>query len=264
MNPFLLKTFSLFMFLSFLINAPAAGTGGTNGYVGFEEKQGAYLPLDLPFVNEKGERVMLGDVIKGPTILTFVYYNCPNECDFLITGLAEALRPYTKKPGGEPNLVTITIDDRETVADAQRAKEIAIESIQEPYPEEKWHFLTGGPDSIRKAADAAGFRYARAGSEFNHPVGLIVVSPKGEIIRYIIGADILPMDLEISLMEASSGTVSPTVARVIRLCFSYDPKSHLYVFNILQVSATTIFLIIGGFVLYLFLSGRRKQKSGVK
>ncbi len=236
----------------------------TNGNVGFEEKAGAFIPLDIPFVDETGAGVKLGDVVRGPTILSFVYYKCPNACDFLLSGMAGALRPFTDKPGSEPNLVTITIDDRETISDALRSKKIAFESIQKPYPEDKWHFLTGSAQSIREATDAAGFRYARQGDEFDHPIGIIIISPKGKIVRYIIGTEILPMDLAISLMEASSGTVSPTVARVIRFCFSYNPKSHQYVFNILQVSGTTIFAIIGCFALYLAVSGRKKRKAEVK
>ncbi|MGA2141668.1 MAG: SCO family protein [Brevinematales bacterium] len=242
------------LFVFIISGFPDAG-----GIVGFEEKPGGYIPLDLPFVSETGKAVKLGDVVKGPTVLTLVYYRCPNACDNLLIGLAAALRPFALKPETVPNLVTISFDDRETPADSLKQKNIAYEAIEAPYPVEKWHFLTGGSDSIKKITDAAGFRYARAGNEFNHPVGCIILSPDGKIVRYIIGAEILPMDLKVSLMEASSGTVSPTIARVIRFCFSYDPASHAYVFNILRVSATVIFGIIGVFVIYLVLSGRKRR-----
>jgi len=52
-----------------------------------------------------------------------------------------------------------------------------------------------------------------------------VLSPQGKVVRYIMGTDYLPMDISMSLMEASNGTVQPTIARVLRACFSYDPKA---------------------------------------
>ena len=220
------------MFLRFFFVLINTGFPDAGRIVGFEEKPGGYIPLDLPFVSETGRPVKLGDVVKGPTVLTLVYYRCPNACDNLLIDLAAALRPFAAKPGTAPNLVTISFDNRETPADSMKQKTIAFEAIESPYPGDKWHFLTGGSDSIKKVTDAAGFHYARAGNEFNHPVGCIILSPDGKIVRYIIGAEILPMDLTVSLMEASSGTVSPTVARVIRFCFSYDPASVMLMFLI--------------------------------
>jgi protein SCO1 len=67
-----------------------------------------------------------------------------------------------------------------------------------------------------------------------------------------------------SLMQASNGVVAPTIARVLRYCFSYNPKSHQYVFNILRVSATVIFVMIAAFIAYLVISGKKRTKRGIK
>lgn len=98
------------------------GFPDAGGIVGFEEKPGGYIPLDLPFVSETGRPVKLGDVVKGPTVLTLVYYRCPNACDNLLIDLAAALRPFAAKPGTAPNLVTISFDDRETPADSMNRR----------------------------------------------------------------------------------------------------------------------------------------------
>ena len=37
--------------------------------------------------------------------------------------------------------------------------------------------------------------------------------------------------------EASRGTVMPTTARLLRMCFSYDPEGRTYVFNLARVVA---------------------------
>jgi protein SCO1/2 len=159
-------------------------------------------------------------------------------------------------------MVSVSINEAETAGDALNAKRLAIESIEKPFPDEKWHFLRGDSESIRKITDATGYRYVRNGNVFDHPLGLIILSPQGKIVRYIVGPEILPIDLSISLMEASSGVVSPTIARVLRYCFSYDPKSHLFVFNILRVSGSAVFLLAGIFIVYLMVSGNKRRTGG--
>jgi protein SCO1/2 len=156
----------------------------------------------------------------------------------------------------------MSVDEHETPTDAMKAKTIAFEALQKPYPADRWHFLTGSAASIKKATDAVGFRFVKRGDEFDHPLCLIVLSPAGKVTRYIMGTDYLPIDITMSLMEASTGTVRPTIARVFRACFSYEPKSHQYVFNILRVSATVIFSLLGVFVAYLIISGRKRRAKG--
>jgi protein SCO1 len=229
-----------------------------SGKMGMEEHPGATVPLDVPFITEKGVSVRLQDMVKGPTILTLLYYKCPDACSTLLNAIASVLRPFADKPETAPNVVCISIDENETPADATKAKTMAFESVQKSYPAERWHFLTGPAQSIKKVAGAVGFRYVKKGDEFDHPLGIIILSPHGKVVRYIMGTEYLPMDITMSLMEASTGTVQPTIARVLRACFSYDPKSHRFVFNILQVSATVIFTLLGIFIVYLIVSGRKR------
>jgi protein SCO1 len=231
----------------------------SSGIMGMEEHYGAMVPLDLPFVTQTGDTIRLRDVVNGPTILSLLYYKCPDACSILLTSIANVLRPFAEKPETAPNVVTISIDENETPADAMKARTIAFEAIQKPYPADRWHFLTGPAESIKKVTGAVGFRYVKKGDEFDHPLGLIILSPQGKVVRYIMGTDFLPMDITMSLLEASNGTVQPTIARVLRACFSYDPKSHRFVFKILQVSATVIFTLLGIFIAYLVISGMKRK-----
>ena len=231
--------------------------------MGFDEKPGNTVPPDLPFFTETGREILLKDLLKGPVILTIIYYRCENACDLLLTDLSATLRSFADKPETAPQLITVSFNPEETPADAVKAKALAFETIEKPYPADKWRFLTGRAESIKKLTDAVGFRYIVQDGEFTHPLGLIVLSPKGKIMRYIMGTDFLPLDITMSLMEASTGTIQPTLVRVLRFCFAYDPQSHRYVFNLLQVSAVAISITIGIFVLYLVLSGRKRRQKGV-
>ncbi len=229
--------------------------------VGIEQHLGAFVPLDARFTLEDGSPAALRDLIHVPTVLALVYYRCPNACDYLLTGMASVLASVDAVPGRDFQVITLTIDPRETTIDALKAKKVGLESIEEPFPAEDWRFLTGDERNIRAVADAIGFHYVREGGEFDHPLGLVILSPKGKIVRYMTGTDFLPIDLKMSFLEASTGTVGPTIAKVLRYCLSYDPQKHGYVFNTLKVTGIVTLALAAGLVLYLVLSGRRRRAA---
>ncbi|HEX7509919.1 MAG TPA: SCO family protein [Chitinivibrionales bacterium] len=238
-----------------------AASGEAPGIMGFDEKPGAMVALSLPFITETNDTVILEKLLKGPTILSLLYYRCPNACNTLLDAVAVALRSFSDRAAFAPNVITISIDEHETPADALKAKRIAFESIQNFYPPDHWRFLTASAASIKALTDAVGFKFVKNGAEFDHPLGLIILAPNGKVVRYITGTHYLPVDLTMSLMEASKGIVQPTIARVMRACFSYDPKSHRFVFALLRVSATVIFILLGSFILYLVISGHSRTKG---
>jgi len=242
--------------------AHAQGGGASSvTQIGIDEKLGGTVALDATFAGEDGSPVTLRQLIHTPTILALVYYNCPNVCDYLLTGVAGVLKGLPAEPGTDFNVITISIDDRETPADARRAKRIGLECIEKPFPPESWRFLTGTVPNIAAIADSVGLRFVRRDTYFDHPVGIIILSPAGKIVRYMNGADFLPADLKLSLLEASEGRVGPTIARFLRICFSYDPTSHKLVFNMLQVVATVTISVAGAFIVYLVLAGRKRRRQ---
>lgn len=235
---------------------PALGT-----VVGIEQKLGATLPLDTRFVDDDGAAVTLGQLLGKPTILAFVYYTCPNVCDYLITNLAGTLTSVAPDAGTEFNVISISINPAETVADARKAKRIGIETVQAPFPADAWRFLIGDEQAIEAVTGAAGFHYRAVDTYFDHPVALMVLSAKGTIVRYMYGDTFLPADLKLALLQAQEGIVAPSIAKLLRICFGVDPVSHQLVFRTLRVVATVTLLAAGGFVLYLLLSARKRKRS---
>jgi protein SCO1/2 len=47
----------------------------------------------------------------------------------------------------------------------------------------------------------------------------------------------------------------------VGFCFSFDPEKKSYVFNLLRVSATAVFLTAAGFLIFLFLGGKNRNKG---
>lgn len=227
--------------------------------MGVDERLGAKIPLDLSFRDETGRPVRLGDLITAPTIILPVYYSCTNECNLLQGGLASALLSVKRTPGKEYRVISVSFDETEGPALAARYKRMYLSSMNTPFPEDGWRFLTGDAPNIRRLAEAAGYHFQRKGREFIHPVASFVVARDGTIVRYFYGTMFLPKDLTLALLEAQSGTVGVTVRKVVGYCFSFDPHAKTYVFNLLRVSATVVLASTGAFLAFLFLGGKKRR-----
>ena len=56
--------------------------------VGIDQKLNTQLPLDIPFRDDVGRDVRLGDYFgKRPVLLALVYYSCPMLCTQILNGL---------------------------------------------------------------------------------------------------------------------------------------------------------------------------------
>jgi protein SCO1/2 len=228
--------------------------------VGVEEHLGVRIPLDITFRDESGALVRLADLVKGPTIILPVYYRCSNVCFTLQGHLANALQSLERKPVEDYRVISVSFDEEETPEMAARSKHAYLSAMKKPFPEDGWRFLTGDINSIRRLTDAVGFGFQRQRHEFAHPVVSIVVAGDGMIVRYLYGVSILPKDLALALAEAKSGVTGGSIRKLMDYCFSYDPVGRTYVFNLLRVSATVVILCTGSFLVFLLLTGKKKQR----
>lgn len=225
--------------------------------IGIQEKLGQTIPLDLSFSDEDGKAVTLRELITKPTILSLVYYECPGICSPLLNAEAKVLRELALKPGDDYNAITVSFNEKDTPALAKQKKANYFNAIGKPFPSNAWRFLTGDAESIRQLTEAVGFAFERDGGEFIHSATLIALSPEGKIARYLYGVGYLPFDLEMALVEASEGRVGPTINRVLKYCFSYDPEGRQYALKVTEIAGTMVTLFGAG--LFIVLSVRRKK-----
>ena len=238
--------------------AEASSPAPTGDPLGVDEHLGQKIPLDLTFRDETGRPVRLAYLVAGPTIIMPVYYNCTNICNFLQGGMAAALPAVQRKPGVDYTVLSISFDETETPALAARYKKTYLHGMSSYFPEKGWRFLTGDAESIRRLMGAAGYHFQRRGREFIHPVASFVVAGDGTIVRYLYGTTFQPKDLTLALLEARDGRVGSAIRAVVGYCFSFDPAGRNYVFNLLRVSATVVILVMGGFLAFLILTGRKR------
>ena len=271
-----LKTWAALLFLLLIAGSPVgafahagpseaapAGSRDEATQVGVDERLGAKLPLDLSFRDETGRTVLLRELITGPTVILPVYYGCTNVCNYLQGGLARVLPAIKSTPGTDYRVLSISIDETETPELAAKYQKMYLSAIQAPFQAGAWHFLTGDAASIKALTGAAGYRFQRRGRDFMHPVASFVVAGDGMIVRYLYGTSFLAKDLTLALMEARQGRVGTTIRKVVDFCFSFDPASKSYEFNLLRVSATVVILCCGAFFAFLVLTGKRGKRNTV-
>jgi protein SCO1/2 len=260
-TPFAIKVCILLMGVIFFhspLNAHVEQSKDLSG-IGIDEKLGQFIPLNLTFKDEDGNPVTLKQLIHTPTILAPVYLHCPNVCSLLLQNLADVLNKLPAEPDKEYKVISVSFDETEKPDLALEKKRTYLKMIQKPFPEDAWRFLTGDKANIHELTDAIGFHFKRVGQDFEHPVALIILASDGKIIRYMYGADPLPFDLKVALVEASQGRIGPTIAKVVRFCFSYDPKANKLVFNMLRVTGTVTLFFAILFIVFLLFKGKKQH-----
>lgn len=223
-----------------------------------EEQLGKYISLDLQFTNEYGEKVKLRDIIKKPTILTLVFYECKGICTPLLTELAENINKLDLKLGEDYQILTVSFDPTETPALASGKKKNYIKLLNNKPDEKAWQFLVGDSVNIYSLTNSVGFYFFKEEDQFVHPGALIFISPDGKITRYLLGIDYLPFNIKMALIEAGEGRVGPTIAKLIKFCYAYDPEGRTYALNITRIIGVVTLLAVGIFILFLVVKPKKK------
>ncbi len=244
--------------------APAAEMPAQLRDVGFDQNLNEVLPLDVEFTDEHGRTVRIGDYFgKRPVVLSFVYYGCPMLCLQSLSSLAGTLGVLSEDPGEDFEVVSVSIDPRETPALALEKKAHYVERSGKPSIAEGWHYLTGTEASIKRLTKAAGFRYVWDESlqQFAHPAGIVVATPQGRVSRYLFGIDYGPRDLRLAVLDASEGTISSPLQKVLLYCYHYDLATGRYslaIMRIVQVAgAATVFSL--GTLIFVWTRRERRQ-----
>ena len=233
--------------------------------VGFDQRLNQQVPLDLPFTDEHGQTVRLGDYFhEKPVILALVYYECPMLCTLVLNGLVQGMRDMPFTVGKEYTVVTISFDPRETPLLAAEKKKNYLARYGRPQGADGWHFLTGKADAIKAVTRSVGFRYVYdpRSKQFIHTSGLIVLTPQGKISRYFYGIQYRARDLRLGLVEASQNKIGTAADQVLLYCFHYDPDSGKYtasVLNFVRVGGIATVVILVGMVWFLVRAEHRRS-----
>ncbi len=230
--------------------------------IGIIEKLGETVPLDLTFYNENNDTVTLKSLINKPTILSFVYFDCPGLCSPLLDGIADVVSKMDLGLGKDYEIMTISFNTKDTPEKARIKKLNFIQKINEK-DRGHWTYLTGDLENIQKITEAAGFRYKPQGLDFAHPSTIILLSPEGKITRYLYGVSFLPFDVKMAVIEAGKGIAQPTRSKVLQYCFGYDSVSRSYTLQFTRIVGAFMLIFGAIFISILVIVSRKKTSKAV-
>ena len=246
---------------------PAAETPNELKDIGIQEHLGEVLDPNLEFTTDDGRTVKIGEYFSHPakpTILSIVYYSCPNLCNYHLNGMTAALKQMPWTVGDQFDIVAVSMDHKETPDLAAKKKASYVAEYGRPQSAKGWHFLVGSEENVKKLTDAIGFkfRWDEKEKQYAHAAAATIVTPGGKLSRYLYGIEFDPKTVRLSLLEASNGKIGSMVDQLIMFCFHFDPtknKYTLYAYNIMKISGLLMILALALILVPTWLRERRKR-----
>jgi len=187
-------------------------------------------------------------------------------CGEVLAGVLDACRhmPATMTCGKEFSIVAVSFDPKEKHEMAHAKKMHFVTEYGRKEADWGWHFLTGHKENIDKLTTACGFRYEFDPmlKEYNHPSGIMVISPEGTICRYFPGIEYLDRGYDGQLLQDPAKTLRLTLVefagqnkigepsdKIFLSCYQYNPHTGKYsanVMRIMQAGGILTLLIIAG------------------
>ena len=230
-----------------------------------DERTGRIIDLNLTFKDENGAVVPLSNFFKKgrPVLLDLVYYRCPKLCNLMLNGQVMALRDLPYQSGKDYELVTVSIDPKETPELAKEKKASYAATYQRPV--DGWHFLTDYENHTKPLADLVGFkyRYDPKMDQYIHPATFLVLTEEGKVSRYLYGTRFKTFDMRMGITEAARGETRFSVERLLSVCYQFDPNAKGYVVaaSRLMEGAAAVMLLIFGFWLWRFFKWEKLRAA---
>lgn len=228
--------------------------------VGFDQKLGSRVPMDVELIDEAGRPVTLRGLAEGKAVLLVpAYYGCPMLCNMVLSGVISSLGTMELDAGRDFEVVVVSFAPEETPQMAAEAKTSLVARYDRPGAEAGFHFLTGSEASVRSVMDSVGFRYAYVPEreEWAHAAGVVVLTPEGTVARYLYGVEYPARDLRLGLVTAAGGTIGSAVDEVLLYCLRYDPATGRYSLAILNIVRAGGVLTVLALAAFMLLSRRR-------
>jgi protein SCO1/2 len=241
----------------------AAPAAPVENNVRIDQRLGARVNLDLVFRDESERPITLREATQGKvTILVPVYFRCPMLCTRVLNGLLDGLRamPPDFTAGDKFNVVAVSMDPKEhaDLGAPKKAHYLAEYGRLDPKNplEPGWRFLTGKKEPVAELLESVGYNYEfdKAFKEYNHPSGIVILTPDGTISRYFLGIGYDDFDpnqprddqgrlirpptwntLRLSLVEASDGKIGTLADQLTLICYRFDHLSQGYALSIMRV-----------------------------
>jgi protein SCO1/2 len=205
---------------------------------------GGKVAGDYMFLDAAGNSFKLADLPAKPLILVLSYFTCDGACSVINRTLANTLQGMDRwKLGRDYNVLTVSFDRHDTPSTMREfQKKMGFEQLPQG-----WRMATmRNKEDIVRLANSIGFKFFWSPRDriFLHPSVYTVLSPTGQITRYLYAGKVDADDVELSITKAMGGEISPVniIDFVVAACHSYNYKDGKYKLNI------PLFVALGGLV----------------
>ena len=216
---------------------------------------GAHLDPALTARDATGKLRSIRSLLAGRTgFVTFVDYTCNTLCGTDLALLSIGIQNAHLAPS-QYRIVVMGIDPRDSAKAALAMERKEIPAALQP----NTTLLLPDSKVVRRATAALGFHYVydAAIDQFAHPAVIYAIAPDGELRAVLSPLTLTPDALRAAM---SAQPTSGLFARIVHLCYAYDPATGIYTPRIdalLKIGATTTVLLLAGAVLFLIRLGRR-------
>jgi len=228
---------------------------------GILQKTGQVLPEDVILTNENSELVRFGDLIDRPTLLSFVYYECPGLCSPVMNGIAEIIRKSDLRLGRDYQVITISVDYRESASLARSKKASYIKTLQNTGAQQYWQFYVADSTAIKTLTDAAGWEFKRTGNDFVHSAATILVTPHRMISQYFYGTFILPMHFHLAVNDARAELADASRMKDQKYCYNFEKPVNETYSTIVHSAGIGVLVLAAFLFIWLSLTPAPKQYS---
>jgi protein SCO1/2 len=166
----------------------ATGAASTATGTGAADPEVIMLAPDLPdleLVDQAGAPVSLRELRGKPTLLTFIYVNCPmpEMCPATTLRFQDVQRALDEQMRERVRLISVSFDPADT-------PEVLAEyaELWEVDPR-VWTMLTGPEESVQALGAAYGFWFeTQEGGTFRHAMISVILLPDGSMHRVLLGS----------------------------------------------------------------------------
>ncbi|MFI5386526.1 MAG: SCO family protein [Fimbriimonadales bacterium] len=241
--------------------------------MGVDQNLGRQVPGNVPFTDEHGRAIKFGDLFGSrPIIVMPMFFECKGVCSVETDSLLHtAIDMPDLSVGRDFDIVMLSINPKETpeLTLPRWNGTVKIYNVHgdRPEAEKGFHFLTGSYDNIRKITDALGFRwvYNAKDDQINHPAGLMVLSPTGQITGYYVDKEFQRTFLTHLLADAKDLKVSPKTESQLFGCIMIDHatgRRSIVIENVIRLFAGVFAVGLACWIVGMSLSGKHRNLRG--
>ncbi len=172
--------------------------------MGVFTKPDAVIDLNLPFLDEAGEKVTLRDRVPSdkPFILVPIFFECPRLCSLTLSGVVQLVNQLSLTLGEDYSVLAYTFNPAEGPREAAEKRAATLKRLKSsPRDPRAWRFLSGNADSIATLNGQLDFRVRMADKEFEHSSAIFIVDPSGLVRRYFAGIEFEPKKVQVALVN---------------------------------------------------------------